>query len=393
MKTFTDLEGVFGGGIHCGIKPLKKDLAFIFVPKACASAGVFTQNKFAAASIFYTKACLKKGTLKALLVNSGNANAGTGKEGQKNVKHITRMAARYLKLKPSQIANASTGIIARPLPMEKIQKGVEDLLKNPYEKNGKAVAQAIMTTDSLPKDIFLERKIDNQDFVIAGITKGSGMIAPNMATTLTFLVTNIQITHTQLQRALKPAVEDTFNMISVDSDTSTNDMVLIWATGEKKVSLKNKKNVRVFQAALKEACLILAKQIVEDGEGASKMMEVCIKGAVSKEEARRVALNVVNSPLVKTAVHGADPNWGRVLAAACKEASLHIDPEKVDLFFGPILIFTKGEIVPYDLDPLIMYLKGNSIQITLNLHLGKSMATAWGCDLTKAYVAINTKYS
>lgn len=393
-KTITSLKGVFSAGIPANIKANgKRDLAYIFVPNACASAGVFTRSAFAAPPLIHTKECMRRGTLKALVVNSGCANAGTGKAGMRDAKRTAAFAAKRLGIKPQEVAIASTGIIGKLLPMDKIEAGLEKLLSRPTQRDGDSTAKAIMTTDLTQKEVYVSAKIGDQRVTVAGCAKGSGMIAPNMATMLAFLVTDVKIDSKTLQSALTSAVNDSFNMTSVDTDTSTNDTVLVFATGQKGKKLSSAADKRAFIQLLTSACQNLAKQIAADGEGATKLIEVEVIGARTETEARRVAMNVVNSPLVKTAIHGADPNWGRVLAAAGKDPSLKVDPTKVDLTFAGAPVMKRGKIVAHDRKKIRKLMSVRDIPIQLNLNLGKGKARAWGCDLTHGYVDINVSYN
>lgn len=393
-RSITDIDGVFANGIHSGIKadPLKKDLAYIFVPRAFACAGVFTRNQFAASSVTYTKKFLKKGAIKAVIVNSGNANAGTGLQGVKDTKSMARAAAAALGVLPSQVAVASTGKIGQAMPMDTVLSGISDLLSNPKAQDGHAAAEAIMTTDLVRKEVYFEQQVGKRKIVVAGMTKGSGMISPNMATTLTFLVTNVAIEQTALQKRLQDAVDASYNMLSVDTDTSTNDMLLLFSEGSDKDILSLREEWIVFDALLHKACVALAKMIARDGEGATKLIEVQVDGALSGGDARTVAMNVVNSPLVKTALHGADPNWGRIVAAACRDPRLRINANKLRLSFGEFDIFMNGEPVDFDHKRVVDYLKKDEIIVRLDLCLGECSTTAWGCDLTHGYVDINTQY-
>lgn len=393
MKNGSFIAGVYGKGIHSGIKRERKDLAFIFVPQARASAGVFTVNKFAASSVRYDKWCLEQGIIRALVVNSGNANAVTGQAGEENTQAMANRAAESLGLKPSEVAIASTGIIGVQLPMDKILPGIDTVLKDPMAQDKESVLQAILTTDTFTKDVLLEDEIAGKKVVVHGIAKGSGMIAPNMATMLGFLFTNAVLEPSQFQDALKSATEASFNQISVDTDVSTNDMVLMFSTGEYPVELTSSVEKAAFQALLTKACIALAKLIVRDGEGAEKLIEVRVEGASSVPEARRMALNIVSSPLVKTAVHGADPNWGRVIAAAGKDPGLSLNESAVDLYFGPIQVLRNGVPMAFDRSSVKEVLSKEEIVIRLLVHAGKEEATAWGCDLTKGYVEINATYS
>ncbi len=393
-RTLTNLPGVYASGISAGIKNNgKKDLAFIFVPSAYGSAGVFTRSAFAAPPLLLTKQSMKKGTLRALIVNSGNANAGTGTAGMRDAKETASVAAKLLGIKASEIAVASTGVIGKPLPMDTVKAGLHKLLKNPLARDGDAAAKAIMTTDLTQKEVFMSATIAGQRITVAGCAKGSGMIAPNMATMLGFLVTDAKVDSRTLQRALKIAVDDSFNMTSVDTDTSTNDMVTVFSTGKKGRKVSSAADKKAFTALLTKACQHLAKLIAADGEGATKLIEVEVTGARTQSEARRIALNVVNSPLVKTAIHGADPNWGRVLAAAGKDPSLTVDPRKVDLTFAGAPVMKRGKIVAHNRDKIRKLLSVRDVPIRLNLNVGKGHARAWGCDLTHGYVDINVSYN
>ena len=393
-RTLTNLPGVYASGISAGIKKNgQKDLAFIFVPSAYGSAGVFTRSAFAAPPLLLTKQSMKKGTLRALIVNSGNANAGTGAAGMRDAKETAGIAAKLLGIKASEIAVASTGVIGKPLPMDAVKAGLHKLLKNPLARDGDAAAKAIMTTDLTQKEVFMSATIGGQRITVAGCAKGSGMIAPNMATMLGFLVTDAKVDSRTLQRALKVAVDDSFNMTSVDTDTSTNDMVTVFSTGKKGRKVSSATDKKAFTALLTKACQHLAKLIAADGEGATKLIEVEVTGARTQSEARRIALNVVNSPLVKTAIHGADPNWGRVLAAAGKDPSLTVDPRKVDLTFAGAPVMKRGKIVAHNRDKIRKLLSVRDVPIRLNLNVGKGHARAWGCDLTHGYVDINVSYN
>jgi glutamate N-acetyltransferase/amino-acid N-acetyltransferase len=393
-KTVTSLKYVFSAGIAAGIKTNgKSDLAYLFIPNAYGSAGVFTRSAFIAPPLIVTKSAMKKGTLKALIVNSGCANAATGAVGLRDAKRTAALAAKHLGIKPHEVAVASTGIIGKPLPMEKIEAGLEALLFEPRQRNGDSAAKAIMTTDLTQKEVFVTGKVAGARISVAGFAKGSGMIAPNMATMLGFLVTDAKIDSKTLSPLLKQATEDSFNMTSVDTDTSTNDMVLAFSTGTQGKKLTSPKAKREFLALLTRACQELAKQIAADGEGATKLIEVQVRGARNVKEARCVAKQVVNSPLVKTAIHGADPNWGRVLAAAGKSASIKVDPNRVDLTFAGASVMRRGSIQPHDREAIRKRMSGKHVVVSLNLNLGKGFATAWGCDLTHGYVDINVSYN
>lgn len=394
IKPITALSGVYASGMAAGIKSNgKKDLAFLFVPDAYGSAGVFTQSAFAAPPVEISRQALRRGTIKAVIVNAGNANAGTGKKGLRDAQETATITAKLLGISPSQVAVASTGVIGKPLPMERIRSSLPKLLANPKATDGGAAAQAILTTDLTRKEVYCTGKVAGERITVAGFAKGSGMIAPNMATMLGFLVTDAKVDSATLKKLLKQAADASFNMTSVDTDTSTNDALIILSTGKKGPRITSAKHQQEFLALLSEACCVLARSIAADGEGATKLIEVNVHGARNLREARVIAKNIVSSPLVKTAIHGADPNWGRVLAAAGKDPAARVDPNKVDLTFAGAPVMRRGVIVTHNRQAIHKLMSGKEVHIHLHLHLGKASATAWGCDLTHGYVDINVSYS
>lgn len=393
-KNITNLKGVFAGGISAGIKANgKKDLAYLFIPDCYGSAGVFTKSAFIAPPLIVTQEALRRGTVKALIVNSGNANAATGKIGLRDARETAKVAAKLLGIKPHQVAVSSTGIIGKLMPMETVKAGLAKLLKNPLKRDGKNAARAIMTTDLTQKEVFVSGTVGGQRVNVAGFAKGSGMIAPNMATMLGFLVTDAKVDSSALRTMLRRAVNDSFNMTSVDTDTSTNDMVMAFSTGAKGKKVTGTKEKEEFLALLTKACQHLAKMIAADGEGATKLIEVQVVGARTEREARVIAKNVINSPLVKTAIHGADPNWGRVLAAAGKDPAVKVDPRRVDLTFAGAAVMRRGEVVPHDRKRIRKLMSVREVPVRLQLNLGRGEAVAWGCDLTHGYVDINVSYN
>lgn len=394
-QTITDIEGVFASGIHAGIKKdaARRDLAFIYVPNGVAAAGTYTQNKFRAPCIEHTRRQLAAGTLRAVIINSGNANAATGEQGFANARRTSELAGALLGLPAEQVGTASTGIIGVQLPMDRIERGLSTLLADPRARDARSAAEAIMTTDAYRKESFLQGSVGGTTATVGGFAKGAGMIAPNMATMLAFLVTDVAVDQPLLQEILSDAVDRTFNMISVDSDTSTNDMVLLFSTGRKRVTLTDSGVLSDLSRLVTAACEDLAKLIARDGEGAQKLIEAVIRGARSVSDAKRIAHNVINSPLVKTAVHGADPNWGRVLMAIGKDPAVEVDPAKVDIYFDDLQLLRQGMIAPFDRTEARARLAGETVRIIVDLNLGSSEATGWGCDLTKKYIDINTEYS
>ena len=392
-RTLTDVGGVFGSPVKAGIKrdPSKYDLAFLFVPQAKACAGVFTTNKFRAASVTHTENATRNGIVKALVVNAGNANACTGDLGVQAVEETAKIAAEYLGISEQEVAVASTGIIGVPLPMDKVRAGLAKLLTNKNAREGELVEQAILTTDLVEKNTWIERSLSGGVLKIAGITKGSGMIAPSMATTLSYVVLNADVSQERLTEILKRATDKTFNMITVDGEASTNDMVLDFATGE--VPVSTEADYLELENALTESLEDLAVQIVKDGEGATKLVEVSVENAASNAQARKIALSICNSPLVKTAMCGEDPNWGRILSAAGKTPDVTIDPTKADLYFGTQQIVKAGVPLGKPREDFKPHLQGKEISVRLVLNVGDGEAKAWTCDLTHGYIDINVAYS
>jgi len=369
-----------------GMKEGKYGLALIRA--SGTAAGVFTENLAKAAPIQLMRTQIRKGRLDAVIVNSGCANAYTGQKGYEDAVVMTEYASSALGVEPARVGVASTGVIGRYLDLPLIRKqcvAIAPKLASNAEAETNA-ANAIMTTDTYPKHALVEK----ETFTIAGITKGSGMIAPNMGTMLAFIYTDAEIEAKPLKDALKLATKRSFNRVVVDGDTSTNDIALVTATGE-----SGKVNETEFSAALEECCRLLAKQIAADGEGATKLLEVTVTGAKKETDAAKVARTIIESPLVKTAVYGEDPNWGRVVAAAGR-ARVKFDPNAVSLWISDgskkFPLVKSGEIIA-DLVAAKKAMHGKKVVFILDLAAGKEEATAWGCDLTERYVEINGKYT
>jgi glutamate N-acetyltransferase/amino-acid N-acetyltransferase len=383
------ISGVFSGAVSAGISARKGklDLAFLYIPECYSAAGVFTRSAFAAPCVSFTRAGIKNA--KALIVNSGNANAATGRRGLENCKLTAEIAAGCLGLKAGEVVVSSTGIIGKQLPMECFRDGLPTLLSATSRKGGDEFAEAIMTTDLVPKEYFRERTIGGKKVKVAGVCKGSGMIAPNMATMLAFLVTDARIPRRLFQELLREVTDESFNMTSVDTDTSTNDMFLAFSTGG--VEINPAKDRAALKELLLDCAVDLAKQIARDGEGATRLVEVKVSGGKTLRQARAVAKSVVDSPLVKTAIHGADPNWGRVAAATGKVSGVVAD--KVSISFAGTKVLQKGQPLRFNRDTLRARLNKPTVVVEVALGLGKFSATAWGCDLTHGYVDINTEYN
>lgn len=391
MQSLSKIKGVYCSGVSAGIKSKGLDLGFIYVPSCNASAGVFTTNQFKAACVTRNQAMLLADNFKAIVVNSGNANAVTGQEGDTNNQKIAEVAAELLSLKAHQVVTASTGIIGKPLPMQKYTTGLSELLADPRLTRDDLAAQAIMTTDTVQKTAYIEELCAGQIVKCAGIAKGSGMIAPNMATMLGFIVTNYPATKSELQECLKEACDYSFNLISVDGDTSTNDMVLAMSSVEEQI-VASPEAYLAFKRVLAKTCQSLAQQIIRDGEGATRLVSVSIKQAASYDDAKKIAMTIVNSPLVKTALHGADPNWGRVLAALGR-AGVDLKTDLVNVCMQGVKLVAAGQPITFDRNDLHHRLESSEVLIEVDLGLGSAAVTAWGCDLSRAYVDINVEYN
>lgn len=389
-------QGFFATGVYAGIRknPDKPDLALIYSKIPAVAAGVFTTNLAKAAPLLLTQQHLKKtGILQAIVVNSGNANACTGQIGIQHAAQMASAAAVGLNIEKEKIAVASTGVIGVPLPIEKIISGIESAVPKLALEGDKA-AQAIMTTDTFTKTIAVEFKIGETPIRIGGIAKGSGMIHPNMATMLAFITTDACINQAALQQALQSINQKTFNMITVDGDSSTNDMVLILANGLAKhpeITSIDTLAGKQFCEALSFVCTTLAKQIAQDGEGATKLIEVQVAGALSNKEAQIAARAICRSSLVKTAVFGEDANWGRI-ASALGASGTVFNLEQLCIDLGELSLFENGTPVTFDETKARELLQQKTVIIKVNLQMGTAQACAWGCDLTYDYVTINASY-
>lgn len=392
----TYAKGFQAVGLNCGIRPTRKDLALIFSDVVANACGVYTKNQFKAAPLWVTEDHLKEsnGQLQAILINSGIANACTGEQGLHDARETVKYVSEGLNIPQKYVAVTSTGKIGEFLPLDKIKDGVQMAVKNLSVDGNRDAAEAILTTDTRKKEIAVRFTLEGHEVRIGGMAKGSGMIHPNMATMLAFITTDIGIEAALLDEALKEVTKKTFNMISVDGDTSTNDMVLLLANGlagNQVISTKCQ-NYHLFLESLYIVAEYLAKSIARDGEGATKLIEVQIKNALSEDDAQKAAKAVVGSSLVKTAIYGHDPNWGRILAAVGYSGA-KIDVEKVDLFVKEKIV-ENGQPLQCSRDEISQFLKESAeIQIMVDLKIGSYSATAWGCDLTYDYVRINTKYN
>jgi len=387
--TITSPRGFQAGAAAAEIKYKGRlDLGILFSEKTCTVAGRFTKNKIKAAPVSWCQNIVKKGKARAVIINSGCANACTGTQGIKDAKAMAQAAAMKLDISDDSVLVASTGVIGVKLPVDRIEAGAMKMELS--AKGGHELARAIMTTDTHPKEIAVA--VPEHGFTVAGIAKGAGMIHPDMATMLSFLTTDAKIDARLLDRLLGEAVDASLNMITVDGDTSTNDTVLILANGAGGAVKAGTKAAKAFAEALSQVCIFLARSIAADGEGATRLIEVTVEGAKSLADARMAARTIVSSPLVKTAVHGCDPNWGRIVAALGRSGA-EFNPKKVDLYLANMQLMSEGEPVPFDKKKASAAMGRDEVKVRVALNGGKHRATAWGCDLTAEYVAINAEYT
>ncbi|PZE19274.1 bifunctional glutamate N-acetyltransferase/amino-acid acetyltransferase ArgJ [Paenibacillus xerothermodurans] len=393
--TITTPAGFRAGGLHCGLKKTTRyDLGIIVCDVPAQAAGVYTLNAFQAAPLGVTQASIAvDGKLQAVLVNSGNANACTGKQGEEDARAMRTAAAKAFGVAEHHVGVTSTGVIGELLPMPKVLSGIEELPSQVKADGAEDFCQAILTTDLVQKMTCVRLTVGGKTVHVAGAAKGSGMIHPNMATMLGFITTDANIANVHLQKLLNGVTDTTFNMITVDGDTSTNDMVVAMASGlaGNESLTPEHPDWAAFEAGFRYVAEYLAKAIARDGEGATKLIEVTVAGAESQEAARAIAKTVIGSSLVKSACFGADANWGRIIAAVGR-AGQPVNTETVHIQLGDIVVLEQSRPVKFDEDRALAYLKGELVQILVNLNMGNESATAWGCDLTYDYVRINAAY-
>ncbi|OOF46352.1 bifunctional ornithine acetyltransferase/N-acetylglutamate synthase [Rodentibacter trehalosifermentans] len=384
-------KGYSSDAVHAGLRYSKLDLGWVVSDVVANAAGVYTTNKICAAPTVITKNLVKKTQqLQAIVVNSGFANACTGEQGVQDVLSEQQWVAEKLGILPDLVGVASTGLIGTPLPMDKMQQGIAKLEKTQND----FITQAILTTDTKAKTLCLRLEIDGKPCTLTGFAKGSGMIHPNMATMLAFVVTDCAIEAKTLQSLLSELTEQTFNQITVDGDTSTNDMVLLMANGQAghQEITEQSLNYPLIKQAYQFMLTELAKMIAQDGEGATKLIEVNVHGAQNAQDARFAAKSIVGSSLVKSAVFGADPNWGRILSSL-GASQIHIDPTLIDVNINQTPIVAKGQAAHFSEKEVSEILKSAVIVIDVFLHIGNAQGQAWGCDLTYEYVNINASYA
>ncbi len=388
-----NVDGFMAAGVSAGIKKKnKKDLGLIVSSHPASVAGVFTRNRVAAAPVVLDRERIRSGSARAIVVNSGNANCCTGEQGIKDAIAMAEFVGEKLAVPAQQVLVASTGVIGEPLPIENIAAAVPELVRACRPDGFSDLAEAILTTDTVPKIAAAGAKVDGKDFRLLGIAKGAGMIRPDMATLLCFVVSDVSVSPEVLQAALTTAVDRSFNRISVDGDTSTNDSVLVLANGTSGVVLTQPSHQAVFQRCLDDLLLRLAKMCVKDGEGATKMVEIIVTGALSDRDARAVSETVAHSPLVKTALFGQDANWGRILAAAGR-AGVDLDPDAVDVFFGEVQMVKNGSGCGKEAEAMATrVLQTPEFAIRIELNKGSGRAAMLTCDFSVDYVRINADY-
>ncbi|MDP2949260.1 MAG: bifunctional glutamate N-acetyltransferase/amino-acid acetyltransferase ArgJ [Chloroflexota bacterium] len=393
----TSVLGFLAGAVRAGIREDvdKLDLGILYSERPCAAAAVFTSNRVKAAPIVVCQKHLADGRAQAVVANSGCANACTGEDGLRDAREMAELTAAKLGLRPEDVVVASTGVIGCPMPMERVRPAIRDVAVS--ADGGGALAQAIMTTDTVPKQIAVRfawhQPAEGRQYTIGGIAKGAGMIHPQMATMLCFLATDAPAESGFLGAALRQAVDASFNMITIDGDTSTNDMVVVLANGAAggEPLAEGHPAAGLFLAALTQVCAHLAQAICRDGEGATKFIQVRVEGAASDADARRAAREIVRSLAVKTAVYGSDPNWGRILAAVGNSGADMVE-ESTTLYLGECCLYRGGRPLDYDESAAHAELARPEVDIRVDLGLGDGAATAWGCDIPDEYVRLNSAY-
>ena len=385
-------SGFLAGAVHAGIKSTDElDLAILCSEVICTAAGVFTTNQIKSAPIILSRRHIAKGQAQAVVVNSGCANACTGGQGLADALEMANLAAARLGLSPEHILVASTGVIGVPLPVDKIKTGILEI--KPTRGGGQDFCRAIMTTDTRPKEIVVQVDAGGAKFTIGGAAKGAGMIHPNMATMLCFITSDAVVSAEFLPAALQKAVDCSFNMISIDGDTSPSDCAFVLGNGLAGNEPIGFDNGDAFQEALNVVCTHLAKSIARDGEGATKLIEVTVQGTADQAGARQAARTITSSPLVKAAIHGNDLNWGRIVAALGRSGAA-VSEDKLDVYLNDVCIMKQGRPTSFSKQEMISALSNSDdVLIRLCLNLGDGQATAWGCDLSEEYVTINSAYT
>jgi glutamate N-acetyltransferase / amino-acid N-acetyltransferase len=389
----TAAQGFHAAGIHCGIKKNKKDLAMVYSEAPAQAAGVYTKNRFAAAPVLVTREHLKDGMARAIICNSGNANACSGEQGLKDARRMAETTAQALGLAADEVIVASTGVIGEYLPMDVVEQGIRDIAAQLSPQGGPEAAEAIMTTDLVEKTTAYTLEIGGKTVTVGGMAKGSGMIHPNMATMLGFVTTDCAISADLLQKALLYTVDRSYNLITVDGDTSTNDMVVVLANGRAGNAHIREENedYHRFVAVLQRVNTELSQKIVRDGEGATKFLEVTILHAPTFADGKKLAMGILTSNLVKTAFFGEDANWGRIVSAM-GQSEAEFAPERVSVWLGDLQVARDGQGLRFDEEAAKKILQQKDIRITVDVQGGGETVTAWGADLSYDYVSINASY-
>ena len=389
-------RGFRASGIKAGLKASGSlDMAVLAADQPCAAAGTFTTNRVCAAPVKWCREALPADDVRAIVINSGNANAATGDQGLANAERTAECAAALLGCQPGQVLVASTGIIGHQLPMEKIEAGIAKAVAglSAGPEAFQTAAAAIMTTDTRPKIVSLRRSIAGRDVTLLGIAKGAAMIGPRMATMLGFLLTDAPVWANELQDILADAVEHSFNCLSVEGHASTNDTVLLLSSTAATEPILQGDDVAVFAAMVRSTCETLARAIADDGEGATHFITIDVEGCETFEDARTIARTVADSPLVKTAIHGADPNWGRIVSAA-GYSGVSFEEEQLSLWINNVAVYQDGMPVPFDEDSLSQSIKSQrDVQLRLVLKSGAEAVRFWTCDLTAEYIRLNADYT
>ena len=402
IKTFTGgataPEGFVAGGVACGVRNSgrrdsgRRDLGLLFSDRGCTSAAVFTRNVVKGAPLLVTQEAIEAGGVRAVVANSGYANAATGRKGLEDAREMQALAAEALGVEAGEVAVASTGVIGEHLPMRRISAGIEDAAAG-LSRDGAGFAEAILTTDTRIKEAAVRVEVGGKMVTVGGTVKGSGMIHPNMGTMLAFMTTDTAVEKVCLQEILGTATERTFNRVTVDGDTSPSDMAVLLANGAagNDPLTTSSPDYPTFADAVEDVARRLAKEIARDGEGATRLVEVVVEGAGDEASASALAKAIVGSSLVKAAAFGEDANWGRVLTAM-GYSGVRFDPDTVELWFGPVKVFENGEPVAHEEAEANAALSSGEVRITARLKEGDASAAAWGCDLTYEYVRINGSY-
>jgi glutamate N-acetyltransferase/amino-acid N-acetyltransferase len=388
----TSALGFLAGAVHAGIKREDElDLAILCSEVPCKAAGVFTTNQIKSAPVILSQKLIAKKRAQAVVVNSGCANACMGSQGMADARGMANLAAAKLGISPAEVLVASTGVIGVPLPMDKIRAGIPKI--KPTREGGHDFCRAIMTTDTRPKELAVQVDLKGTKFTIGGVAKGIGMVHPNLATMLCFIATDAVVNADFPQAALQKAVDCSFNMVSIDGDTSPNDCAFLLANGLAGNEPIDFDNGGDFQEALNAVCTHLAKSMARDGEGATKLIEVIVERAGDHAGARQAARTVAGSPLVKAAINGNDPNWGRIVAALGRSGA-RVREDRLDVYLNDVCVMKQGSPAPFNKGKMVSALSNSdNVLIRLCLNLGDGQATAWGCDLSEEYVRINSRYT